>query len=363
MGPSRVITLVGCLRLWPDAVALMRIVVQSLIRKHCAAGYTCLSATAVSADGRVATASCALTGGSPPQEQPVIDLRSAHPQTGTALLTRSQRIHALLPGDTLRINDITNAKMNTVDSAARVYALFAELLAAPSFTDGGSAHPSGTAHEALWAEFSFLPEWASLDVAAKRGHLASHPCLELWYFIKVADASFFGDEVRPQLAQRLACERGAMMHLLLDDTAAMRATAASPQRMALLTGVERLLLACALDQTAAIAHLTLEARTAGASDPPTPEELARCGFFRFCARFLRSFSALVFAAVVARGVHVLQLRAILAAWLHRAPASTDLAVNRVVGECYHKGRRVSEPSECCEACMLAWHLIPSTHGL
>lgn len=248
----------------------MRTVKHSL-SQH--AGYTAVCATAIAADGSVATAHCALLGCSPPQEQPVVDLRTAHPQAGAALLTRQQHVHACHPGDSVHVKDITNARMNVVDSAARVYALFTELLSCPDVAP--AAHPSGVTAAALWAEFAFLPDWPSLDASAKRARLATHACHELWWFVKVTDPACFAAEIAPLLQQRLAGERDCMTALLLDDGPALRTVAASPQRMAQLTGVERLLLAVALGQTSAVEHLRREASEPQGGQPPSPAELAR----------------------------------------------------------------------------------------
>ncbi len=150
-----------------------------------------------------------------------LDLRLPQSLDVKQHFTQQKRISILLAQQTLVLPDITSTKVETYDSLARVFGLYATLTKDPELT-----------------EFSFMLNWPNLTAEAKRTLYSKYACHELSFFLSRKDPEFFKTVIVPYLANKK--DKTFMDDWLLgSDLTAYR----EPWNFAQLNTLERILLA------------------------------------------------------------------------------------------------------------------------
>jgi hypothetical protein len=133
---------------------------------------------------------------------------------------RKQR-SCLAPGETLSIENVATARLETVDTLAKAHALLVTL-----------------SEDEQLREFEFVTRWPSLSPEDKREKYSKYACHELSLFLARKDPEFFTEVIRPYLANkrdRTFIDR----YLLADDLSALL----EPWAYGRLNTLERILLA------------------------------------------------------------------------------------------------------------------------
>ncbi len=135
--------------------------------------------------------------------------------------TEQQQATLLTNGQSLELADITTAKIESVDTLPKLFALYTTL---------------SNANDTL-AKFAFITTWPDLSDEQKRGKYSEFACHELSFFLMRKDPAFFQGVIKPYLRNKR--ERTFLDRFLLgDDLSAYRA----PWAYGRLNAVERILL-------------------------------------------------------------------------------------------------------------------------
>ncbi|MBW2700472.1 MAG: hypothetical protein JRF33_06595 [Deltaproteobacteria bacterium] len=149
------------------------------------------------------------------------DLRLADGLDPRLHLCQRRQTRPLAPGEQLRIADITAARVELVDSLAKLYRLFGSLN-----------------EDDKLEQFAFITRWPDLPIEEKQELACEHACHELHMFLAKKDPDFFGSHVLPALAhkkQKTFIDRYLLKEDLSDQL--------EPWAFARLNAAERILLA------------------------------------------------------------------------------------------------------------------------
>lgn len=113
------------------------------------------------------------------------DLRLTRPLDPTKAFTETRKVTALHPGQTLTVSDVLGADLETYDSLASIYSLFATLN-----------------KDANLAKFAFVLQWPKLSEEEKRAKYSEFACHELHFFLAKKDPQFFEKVVLPYLRNK-----------------------------------------------------------------------------------------------------------------------------------------------------------------
>ncbi len=149
------------------------------------------------------------------------DLRLALALDPALPCTEKRLITPLRAEQPLEVEDITTSRVDSYDSLARVYRLFATLSDDPTL-----------------AEFEFTMRWPELAPAEQQRLYSEYACHELSLFLARKDPAFFARVIRPYLADKR--DQTFLDRYLLD---ADLTGYLEPWRFARLNAVERILLA------------------------------------------------------------------------------------------------------------------------
>lgn len=100
--------------------------------------------------------------------------------------TQQQKVSLLAAGETFIVEDISSTRLETYDTLAKVYRLYATLSNDPKLT-----------------EFRFVLDWPSLKPEERRDYYSRFASHELNYFLSRKDPEFFESVVRPHMANKM----------------------------------------------------------------------------------------------------------------------------------------------------------------
>lgn len=154
----------------------------------------------------------------------VRDLRLATGLDPQGHFSEQKQTTVLQKGESLEINDVRTAKVETYEELSKVYTCLTALNADPTL-----------------AEFRFLVDWPTLKPEEKRAKYSKYACHELHFFLSRRDPVFFGEVVKPYLAAKR--DKTFMDHYLLGEDLD---SYLQPWQYGQLNVAERILLAGAL---------------------------------------------------------------------------------------------------------------------
>ena len=154
----------------------------------------------------------------------VRDLRLATGLDPKGHFSEQKQTTVLQKGESLEINDVRTAKVETYEELSKVYTCLTALNADPTL-----------------AEFRFLVDWPTLKLEEKHAKYSKYACHELHFFLSRRDPVFFGEVVKPYLVAKR--DKTFMDHYLLGEDLG---TYLGPWQYGRLNVVERILLAGAL---------------------------------------------------------------------------------------------------------------------
>ncbi len=120
-----------------------------------------------------------------PKDVQFLDLRLAENLDPAKHFTEQKQVTVAPAGKPFTIADLTTSKMETYDTLAKVYRLYATL-----------------SEDETLGEFSFILDWPTFDRAKKLELYSKYACHELHFFLYRKDPDFFNEVVKPYLANK-----------------------------------------------------------------------------------------------------------------------------------------------------------------
>ncbi|MFO0559627.1 MAG: hypothetical protein U0269_16535 [Polyangiales bacterium] len=152
------------------------------------------------------------------------DLRLTHALAADAHAIELRAVEAAPSGSTLTVDDVRTSRLELLDTVASVWRTLSAINA-----------------EATPADWSFVTQWSTLDLAKKRALYNDFACHELHLFLLHKDRAFFDETVRPHLANKR--NKTFVDRALLGENLSRYL---DPWQLSKLNAIERALLARAL---------------------------------------------------------------------------------------------------------------------
>ena len=120
-----------------------------------------------------------------PKDVKFLDLRLAEGLDPKKHFTEQKQVSVAAKGEKFTTADITTSKVETYDTLGKVYRLYVTLGEDPTLR-----------------EFSFVVDWPKLSQAKKLELYSKYSCHELNFFLCKKDPKFFGEVVKPYIANK-----------------------------------------------------------------------------------------------------------------------------------------------------------------